>query len=210
KDCNEMGHFNKSCPKCKYYKAASVDNGNRNKKRRQSESVKAEKKAVKKKKTASQAVECPSCGNDNHASSRSPLCPNHIQSKEEAISFVLGHNSIIFVRKLPVCRAVLPQFREEFKEKVILCCKDIRAIVFRCQLFVNAYLVHNKNDIPSVVFTQQFWYSIAQLVTGYSHCLTEAAKEISISYTNTIVELFEKRMLKYLTYKLQNIVVGLL
>ncbi|KAI8967502.1 hypothetical protein BDF20DRAFT_797833, partial [Mycotypha africana] len=103
-------------------------------------------------------------------------------------------------------------------------CKNIRAIVFRCQLFVNAYLVHNKNDIPSKVFPQQFWYSIAQLITlndsiktyfddfkqkhptivlshgftkRYSHCLTEAAKEISVSYTNFIVELFEKRMLKY-------------
>ncbi|KAI8982220.1 hypothetical protein BDF20DRAFT_817930, partial [Mycotypha africana] len=149
------------------------------------------------------------------------------------------------VRKIPLDRAVLPQFREKFKEKVISYCKDIRAIVFRCQLFANAYLVHNKNDIPSKVFTQQFWYSIAQLITGkkvnhkkalndsiktyfddfkqkhptivishgftkgYSHYLKEAAKEISVSYTNSIIELFEKRMLKYLTYKLQNMFVNM-
>ncbi|KAI8979512.1 hypothetical protein BDF20DRAFT_940138, partial [Mycotypha africana] len=148
-------------------------------------------------------------------------------------------------RKLPIDSAVLPQFREKFKEKVISCCKDIRAIVFRCQLFVNAYLVHNKNAIPSEVFTQQFWYSVGQLVTGkkvthkkalnddiknyfddfkekhptivisqsftkgYSHCLTEAAKDISVSYTNSIVELFEQRVLKYLTYKLQNMFVSM-
>ncbi|KAI8973173.1 hypothetical protein BDF20DRAFT_945342 [Mycotypha africana] len=97
---------------------------------------------------ASQAVECPSCGNDNHGYSRSPLSPNHIQSKEEAISSVLGYNPTIFVTNLPIDRAALSQFREKFKEKVISCCKDITAIVFRCQLFVNAYLVHNKNDIP--------------------------------------------------------------
>ncbi|KAI8967501.1 hypothetical protein BDF20DRAFT_982480, partial [Mycotypha africana] len=93
--------------------------GSRNKKRKQSKSVKAEKKIVKKKKTASQAVECSSCGNDNYASSRSPLCSNHIQSKEEAISSVLGHNSTIFERNLPVDRAVLSQFREKFEKRVI-------------------------------------------------------------------------------------------
>ncbi|KAI8975378.1 hypothetical protein BDF20DRAFT_822963 [Mycotypha africana] len=73
----------------------------------------------------------------------------------------------MFTSKLPVSRAVLPEYPKKFKEKVISCCKDIRDIMFRCQLFVNAYLVHNKkNDFPSRVFTQQFWYSIGQLATG--------------------------------------------
>ncbi|KAI8979815.1 hypothetical protein BDF20DRAFT_871861 [Mycotypha africana] len=68
-----MGHFNKSYPKCKYHKAVSADDvESRNKKRKQSASVEVEKKAVKKKKLKLQAVECPSCGNDNHAFSRSP------------------------------------------------------------------------------------------------------------------------------------------
>ncbi|KAI8990959.1 hypothetical protein BDF20DRAFT_812481, partial [Mycotypha africana] len=144
-------------------------------------------------------------------------------------------------RKLPIDSAVLPTFREKFRERVISCCNDIRAIVFRSQLFVNAYLIHNKKDTPKEIFTQQFWYSVGQLVTGktvtnkkaindsmknfykqfkekhpavevsysftkgYSQCLTEACKELSTTYTNSIVELFEQRMLKYLYYTLQNL-----
>ncbi|KAI8968513.1 hypothetical protein BDF20DRAFT_917022 [Mycotypha africana] len=104
-----MGHFNKSYPKCKYYKAVSADDviylGVAIRREKQSTSNKAEKKAVKKTKMASQAVECPSRGNDNHGYSRSSLSPNHIQSKEEAISSVLGHNPTIFVTKLPIDRA---------------------------------------------------------------------------------------------------------
>ncbi|KAI8979814.1 hypothetical protein BDF20DRAFT_820047, partial [Mycotypha africana] len=125
------------------------------------------------------------------------------------------------VTKFPIDRAALPQFREKFKRKVISCCKDIRAIISCYKLFV----VHNKDDIPSEVFTQQFWYYIGQFITdkkvthkkalndsiktyfddfkqkhrtivishsfteGYSHCLTEAASEISFSYAKSIVEL---------------------
>ncbi|KAI8984673.1 hypothetical protein BDF20DRAFT_911748 [Mycotypha africana] len=85
------------------------------------------------KREASQAVKCISCKEEGHTSSRSPDCPNHTQSKQEFISSVLGSDSTTFTRKLPVSRAVLPEYQEW---------------------------------LSSRVFTQQFWYSIGQLVTG--------------------------------------------
>ncbi|KAI8991970.1 hypothetical protein BDF20DRAFT_807306, partial [Mycotypha africana] len=153
---------------------------------------------------------CISCKGDGHTISRSPDCSNHTQSKQEFISAVLGSDSTMFTRKLPVSRAALPEYREKFMEKVISCCKDLRAIMFRCQLFVNAYLVHNKkNDFPSGVFTQQFWYSIGQLVTGkkVAHKTAKLPRGQVFAYTNSIVKLFEKRMLKYLIYKLESLFV---
>ncbi|KAI8968278.1 hypothetical protein BDF20DRAFT_801693, partial [Mycotypha africana] len=145
-------------------------------------------------------------------------------------------------RKLPLTSAVKPAFREQFQEKVISCCSDIRRIVFSSQLFVNSKKdskeANKDRSIPDV-FCQQFWYSVGQLITGkqvthktalsedikqyytdfkakfptievkhkltvgYSHCLTEAAKELSVSYTNSIVERFEQRLTKFLTYKLR-------
>ncbi|KAI8984077.1 hypothetical protein BDF20DRAFT_857784 [Mycotypha africana] len=195
KDCKTLGHFNKAYHECKFYKAVSAaDVGSSGKKRKQSATIKEEKKQAKrKKKQTTGDIKCISCGLKGHSTSRSLECPNHIASKEEVITSTLGEGSTVFTRKLPLTSAVKPAFREQFQEKVISCCSDIRRIVFSSQLFVNSYLIYyqenrrnaNKGDkkdtdknsnkgskeankdrsIPDV-FCQQFWYSVGQLVTG--------------------------------------------
>ncbi|KAI8971783.1 hypothetical protein BDF20DRAFT_838074 [Mycotypha africana] len=161
------------------------------------------------KRAASQAVKCFSCGEESHTSSRSPVCPNHTQSKQEFISSVIGSDSTTFTRKLPVSRAVLPEYREKFMKKVISCCNGIRAIIFRCQLFVDTYLAHNKkNDFPSGVFTQQFWYSIEQLQSAITSpkaivSVLQKLPRRQVLHTPILLLYSEERMLKYLTYKVQ-------
>ncbi|KAI8971765.1 hypothetical protein BDF20DRAFT_948019 [Mycotypha africana] len=210
KDCKARGHFNKAYHECKFYKAVSAaDVGSSGKKRKQSATVKEEKKQAKrKKKQTTGDIKCISCGLKGHSTSRSLECPNHIASKEEVITSTLGEGSTVFTRKLPLTSAVKPAFREQFQEKIISCCSDIRRIVFSSQLFVNSKKdskeANKDRSIPDV-FCQQFWYSVVKhkLTVGYSHCLTEAAKELSVSYTNSIVERFEQRLTKFLTYKLR-------
>ncbi|KAI8987530.1 hypothetical protein BDF20DRAFT_850760 [Mycotypha africana] len=148
KDCKTRGHFNKAYHECKFYKAVSAaDVGSSGKKRKQSATIKEEKKQAKrKKKQTTGDIKCISCGLKGHSTSRSLECPNHIASKEEVITSTLGEGSTVFTRKLPLTSAVKPAFREQFQEKVISCCSDIRRIVFSSQLFVNSYLIHYQEN----------------------------------------------------------------
>ncbi|KAI8979691.1 hypothetical protein BDF20DRAFT_940718, partial [Mycotypha africana] len=195
--------------------------GSSGKKRKQSATVKEEKKQAKrKKKQTTGDIKCISCDLQGHSNSRSLECSNHIASKEEVITSTFGEGSAVFTRKLPLTSAVNPAFRQQFQEKVVSCCTDIRRIVFSGQSFVNAYLIHhqekaNKDRFIPDVFCQKFWYSVGQLfptievkhklTVGYSQCLTEAAKELNASYSNSIVERFEQRLTKFITYKLRTI-----
>ncbi|KAI8968438.1 hypothetical protein BDF20DRAFT_925838 [Mycotypha africana] len=144
KDCKTLGHFSKAYHECKFYKAVSAaDVGSSGKKRKQSATIKEEKKQAKrKKKQTTGDIKCISCGLKGHSTSRSLECPNHIASKEEVITSTLGEGSTVFTRKLPLTSTVKPAFRQQFQEKVISCCADIRRIVFSSQLFVNSYLIH--------------------------------------------------------------------
>ncbi|RCH82757.1 hypothetical protein CU097_003630 [Rhizopus azygosporus] len=47
------------------------------------------------------------------------------------------------------------------------------------------------------------------LASGTSQCLSEACVQLSIAYTNYIVENFEARLLKYLSYLIQNTFVSI-
>ncbi|KAI9483863.1 MAG: hypothetical protein EXX96DRAFT_477245, partial [Benjaminiella poitrasii] len=83
-----------------------------------------------------------------------------------------------------------------------------------CQL-VNNRRPTNSRHLPENFlevwdeFRRQYPQALYQtrLVSGASQCLAEACTELSTSYTNAIVEHFEKKLIYYLKYRLQNMFV---
>ncbi|PHZ17690.1 uncharacterized protein RHIMIDRAFT_310330, partial [Rhizopus microsporus ATCC 52813] len=243
KDCQEIGHANKSYYKCKFYKEASVDDvgTSTGKRRKQSSGVKQEKQKAKRQKTAacSSSIVCSSCKQTGHKSARSPDCPNHMLSKNEVFSRSLGQQFKTFTRKLPFDQCVHSSYQSALKSRIISACEDTRQVVFRAQLFINQYILNLKVH-SNHIFKQNFWYSICQLVTdkrvtnsaalpegllenwnlfrqshgsiiytkkpasGTSQCLSESCVQLATTYTNCIAENFEARLLKYLSYLIQN------
>ncbi|KAI8981600.1 hypothetical protein BDF20DRAFT_999733, partial [Mycotypha africana] len=109
---------------------------------------------------------------------------------------------------------------------------------FKTKLFVNYYVLENATlaepKCIKCIFTQNFWYSMIQLVNGQrptnsrliseqllssfdsfktsypsavklfpglSQAITEACTEIATSYTSSIVENFEEKLLYFFIYK---------
>ncbi|CEP17611.1 hypothetical protein [Parasitella parasitica] len=93
-------------------------------------------------------------------------------------------------------------------------------------------LLHCKEDIPEFLILyvpvdkqqthyklQTYWsyirrqhptivYSV-NLDSGNSHCVTEACVQVATTYSNAIVETFEKRVMSYLYYLIQNICMSM-
>ncbi|KAI9275007.1 hypothetical protein EDC94DRAFT_509409, partial [Helicostylum pulchrum] len=191
-------------------------------KRKQSSVIKDEKRKAKRAKnssssSASTTSVCTSCKKTGHKSSRSSACKNHNINKKEILSMNLGKKYQPFTFKISLDKCVKQEFLPRLKAFAISSSRDVREIVFRAQLFVNYYIARRSNqqennDLPRCIFRQQFWYSISQhrtimynavLRPGSSQCLTEACTELATSYHNHIVENFETRVIKFLTYKLQ-------
>jgi hypothetical protein len=43
----------------------------------------------------------------------------------------------------------------------------IREIIYKAQLFINYYVLHKCiDDIPNLIFTQNFWYSVCKVIFG--------------------------------------------
>lgn len=147
--------------------------GTSGKKRKQSDNVKRDKKAAKRRKTATTDNEdtCKRCHENGHKSARSPNCKYHISSKQEVFNRNLGQEYQPFTRKLPMDKCVTNQYVNTLKPIIISACRDVRNIVFRAQIFTNYYITLRSqqelnNDIPHCIFRQQFWYSVCQLVNA--------------------------------------------
>ncbi|GAA5794871.1 hypothetical protein HPULCUR_000219 [Helicostylum pulchrum] len=179
--------------------------------------------------SASTTSVCTSCKKTGHKSSRSSACKNHNINKKEILSMNLGKKYQPFTFKIPLDKCVKQEFLPRLKAFAISSSRDVREIVFRAQLFVNYYIVRRSNqqennDLPRCIFRQQFCNNLpsdmlsvwdlfkaqhrtimynAVLRPGSSQCLTKACTELATSYHNRIVENFETRVIKFLTYKLQ-------
>ncbi|KAI8091948.1 hypothetical protein BDF21DRAFT_480351 [Thamnidium elegans] len=70
-----------------------------------------------------------------------------------------------FTRKLKLEGCINVTYYHKLKGKIVSTCRDIRQIIFRCQLFVNCYILQS-NEIPRTIFSQNFWYTIPQLIIG--------------------------------------------
>jgi hypothetical protein len=72
-----------------------------------------------------------------------------------------------FTRVLPFESIVREDYRDILHTHIIQLSGFIREVVVRSQLFVNAYIIdHSEQQIPTYMFSQNFFYSICQLVIG--------------------------------------------
>ena len=77
----------------------------------------------------------------------------------------LGSSYEPFAIKVPFATAN-PLQTEELKKKVVHACESVCQLIYRAQLFVNFYILSHQQDTLHCVFTDNFWYSITQLVNG--------------------------------------------
>ncbi|KAI8970483.1 hypothetical protein BDF20DRAFT_826035, partial [Mycotypha africana] len=64
-------------------------------------------------------------------------------------------------------RCILRKEHEGFQQKVIELCRFIRDVTTRAQLFMNYYIIKNRNlTVQEYIYEQNFWYCICKLVLG--------------------------------------------
>ncbi|KAI9023882.1 hypothetical protein CLU79DRAFT_791472 [Phycomyces nitens] len=194
--CGQPGHYTNKHYKCQLFQPEIASQVGTSGKRKQSYDVKAEKRNVKRQKVSNEATVCKKCKQQGHSSARSPLCGHHILSKEQVLHNNLGDNCVVNT------------YKASLKSSIVTACTHLRHLIFRAQIFVNHCIIKALDlTVPKGVFKQQFWYTIIQMVNGrkptsISQCITEACKDLATSYTNTIVEGFEQKLLYFLNYKL--------
>ncbi|KAL1927704.1 hypothetical protein VTP01DRAFT_3525 [Rhizomucor pusillus] len=72
-----------------------------------------------------------------------------------------------FIRTVPLLDVVRDEYSEELLQGIQNLSQFMRNVVIRVMLFVDIYIVqHPHSSIPTYVFSQQFFYSMAQLVLG--------------------------------------------
>ncbi|KAI7899241.1 uncharacterized protein BX663DRAFT_441647 [Cokeromyces recurvatus] len=80
------------------------------------------------------------------------------------MKLLLGDYTII-TRKIKLPTILREGYRSAITEKITAVSNEIRNIIIRAQLFVNYYIViHASLVVDMKVFSQSFWYCIAQLV----------------------------------------------
>ena len=78
----------------------------------------------------------------------------------------LGGNRETFARKSSFEVSVKEEHRPLLLERVQALSKILRAIVVKTQLFVNFYFLDHQDTVDPFCFTQNFFYSVMQLVMG--------------------------------------------
>ncbi|GAA5812184.1 hypothetical protein MFLAVUS_005634 [Mucor flavus] len=140
------------------------------KKRKQTYEDIAQKRQAKRQKdqVEGDVAICSKCKQRGHKSARSPLCPQGILSKAQVIRANLGDNYKAYTRKLGFDNCVSDTYHTKLQSSVIKACSTVRHLVFRAKLFVDYYVLENHALIgaPKVIFSQNFWYSIIQMVNG--------------------------------------------
>lgn len=110
---------------------------------------------------------CPRCGSTSHSRSSSKSCPYHEKNIEEIIQERFGKDFERFTRTVSLRGIVRDQYFQRLEGKIQELSEFTRNVVIRVMIFVNFYFVkHAATEIPSYVFSQSFFYSIAQLVLG--------------------------------------------
>ena len=227
-------------------------------KRKQTQETKNDKKKAKLGESSSSNQSddliCVKCKQPGHVNGRSALCAERGERKSDVLKHNLGNDYRAFSRRTSFNKAVNDEYKNILNEKNVNACSTVRNLVFKTKLFVNYYIIKKHNDAddanprkcipaPKCVFTQNFWYTVIQMVNGQaptskkelpdefaellnefktdnptfahsvsltpgvSQCITEVSTEIATSYNNAIVENFEKRLLYFLTFKLQTMFV---
>ncbi|KAL1931374.1 hypothetical protein VTP01DRAFT_9516 [Rhizomucor pusillus] len=128
-----------------------------------------------------------------------------------------------FTRTVPLLDVVRDEYSEQLLQGIQNLSQFMQNVVIRVMLFVDIYIVQNAHSsIPTYVFSQQFFYSMAQLVLGqtqypaliypvnnfkyYAQTFASACNVIKDAYTKIIVEYFQSRVEKYTILELQKFV----
>jgi hypothetical protein len=107
---------------------------------------------------------CCDCGKPGHKSKRPKACGEN-KSKEKILDAKLGAKHEIFTRKVYLTSVLKPEYRDIFTRNVTKLSDSIRNVVFRAQIFINAYVIEHKEEYAhSSLFDNNFWYSICQMV----------------------------------------------
>lgn len=113
------------------------------------------------------APSCPRCGSKTHSRSSSKECPYHEQNIKEIIRERFGNNVEQYTRTAPLPDIVRDEYREKLQYGIQELCSFIRNVIIRVMLFTGYYFVqHGDQEIPTYIFSQTFFYSVAQLVMG--------------------------------------------
>jgi hypothetical protein len=110
------------------------------------------------------AKPCPHCGSTNHSSSRSLDCPQHAMSSRQILQASLGEGFMLYTRKCSFQTAVRSQYRERLRQGVIRLCEYTRSVIIPTQILANQFIILKQGTIPQVCFTQNYFYSLTQIV----------------------------------------------
>jgi hypothetical protein len=106
----------------------------------------------------------PHCGSLTHSSSRSKYCPSHSESTKLLLQGRLGPKYEYYTRKCLFDNVVRPQYRDILREKVDLLSSHLRSVIVRSQILANSYFISTAHPIPAICFTQNFYYTLMQIV----------------------------------------------
>ena len=92
-------------------------------------------------------------------------CARKISCQKHKLSVLIWG---IITRKLGFDNCVSDTYHTKLQSSVIKACSTVRHLVFRATLFVNYYVLENHalTGAPKVIFSQNFWYSIIQMLNG--------------------------------------------
>ncbi|KAL1927793.1 hypothetical protein VTP01DRAFT_3614 [Rhizomucor pusillus] len=86
---------------------------------------------------------------------------------KELVELRFGGSVERFTRTVPLLEIVRDEYSAELLHGIQNLSQFMRNVVIRVMLFVDIYIVqHAHSSIPTYVFSQQFFYSMAQLVLG--------------------------------------------
>ncbi|KAI9247915.1 hypothetical protein EDC94DRAFT_589625 [Helicostylum pulchrum] len=157
-DCLSLGHYSRAYYKCRLYTPIEADDvGTSGTKRKQSAVIKDEKRKTKRARNSSSSSAnttsvCTSCKKTGRKSSRPSACKNHNLNKKEILIINLGKNYQPFTIKIPLDKCVKQEFLPHLKAFAISSSRNSIPSPVICQLLHFA--------------SQQFWYSIRQMVNG--------------------------------------------
>ncbi|KAI7870216.1 hypothetical protein BDF14DRAFT_156129 [Spinellus fusiger] len=85
-------------------------------------------------------------------------------TKAQQVSDLLGKR-ISVTRKIKLETILRPEYRTQLTNRIINMSSKLRDVMVRSQFFVNYYILcQNDQPVNNKIYTQNFWYSVPQLV----------------------------------------------
>lgn len=110
---------------------------------------------------------CKACGQEGHSTSASKKCMHHRPNNDERITMQFGKEHERFTHAVPFDNAVKAEHRQRLKQAACRMSSWLSHMMLRAAVVVNGYFIwQGQNGIPTYMFSQNFWYSVCQLILG--------------------------------------------